>query len=91
MKGVLLNMMVGTMIVAVLIWYTQFTAGAGKALQAGTFFTLFEYLRRIGASFSSFANLYGGIVRLAADLQSADTIVNAHYTLVPRQERYRLQ
>ena len=89
-KGVLLNLMIGSMIVAVLIWYTNSTIGAGKAVLAGTFFTLFEYLRRIGGSFSNFANLYGGIVRQAADVQSADTIVNAHNALVPSHETHKL-
>ena len=50
-KWCLNTMVITTMIVVVLIWYTNTTLAAGKTLLIGTFFTLFEYLRRIGDSF----------------------------------------
>ncbi|WP_457831580.1 hypothetical protein, partial [Staphylococcus aureus] len=65
LKWFLTTMLIGIMIVAVLVWYTHTTISAGKVLMSGTFFTLFEYLRRIGDSFYNFAYIYGSVVRQA--------------------------
>jgi ATP-binding cassette, subfamily B, bacterial len=77
-KWCLTTIMIGVMVVAVLAWYTHETLAAGKVLMAGTFFTLFEYLRRIGDSFYNFAWLYGSVTRQAADVQSAETLDAAY-------------
>lgn len=66
--------MIATMITAVLYHYARGVLAAGGTLLGGSFFTLFEYLRRIGESFYDFASLYGTIVRQAADVRGADSI-----------------
>lgn len=70
-KWCLTTILIAVMIVVVLSWYTHDALSTGKGLMAGTFFTLFEYLRRIGDSFYNFAYIYGATVRQAADVQSA--------------------
>lgn len=76
-KWCITTMLIAAMIVIVLFQYVQHELSAGHAILAGSFFTLFEYLRRIGDSFYNFAGLYGMIVRQAADVQSAETILSA--------------
>ncbi len=76
-KWCLCSIMVACMIVAVLAWYTQSTLGAGRMIMAGTFFALFEYLRRIGESFYNFCEFYSTVVRYGADVRSADSITDA--------------
>jgi ABC-type multidrug transport system fused ATPase/permease subunit len=76
-KWCLCSIMVACMIVIVLAWYTHSTLGAGHMIMAGTFFTLFEYLRRIGESFYNFCEFYSTVVRFDADVRSADTITDA--------------
>ncbi len=75
-KWCITTVLIATMIVSVLGWYTATTVGVGKAIEVGTFFTLFEYLRRIGDSFYQFAWIYGTVVRQAADVRSAEPIAN---------------
>ena len=75
-KWCITTVLIASMIVAVLGWYTATTVGVGKAIEGGTFFTLFEYLRRIGDSFYQFAWIYGTVVRQAADVKSAEPIAN---------------
>lgn len=75
-KWCITTVLIATMIVTVLGWYTATTVGVGKAIEGGTFFTLFEYLRRIGDSFYQFAWIYGTVVRQAADVKSAEPIAN---------------
>lgn len=77
-KWCLTTISIGIMVVLVLGWYSHETLSAGKVLLAGTFFTLFEYLRRIGDSFYNFAWLYGSVTRQAADVQSAETLDAAY-------------
>lgn len=77
-KWCLTTISIAIMVVLVLGWYTHETLSAGKVLLAGTFFTLFEYLRRIGDSFYNFAWLYGSVTRQAADVQSAETLDEAY-------------
>ena len=85
-KNVLMNeskWLIGTMlmtitIVLVLSGYAYSTVESGELLLAGTFFTLFEYLRRIGGSFFDFAGKYSAIVRYSADVQSAEAIHNSY-------------
>lgn len=75
-KWCITTVLIASMIVTVLGWYTATTVGAGKIIEGGTFFTLFEYLRRIGDSFYQFAWIYGTVVRQAADVKSAEPIAN---------------
>jgi ABC-type multidrug transport system fused ATPase/permease subunit len=75
-KWCITTVLIASMIVTVLGWYTASTVGAGKTIEGGTFFTLFEYLRRIGDSFYQFAWIYGTVVRQAADVKSAEPIAN---------------
>ena len=75
-KWCITTVLIATMIVTVLGWYTATTVGVGKVIEVGTFFTLFEYLRRIGDSFYQFAWIYGTVVRQAADVRSAEPIAN---------------
>ena len=73
-KWFLTSMMIVVMTAVVLIHYVHATLAIGAVLLAGTFFTLFDYLRRIGDSFGNFASYYGRVVRQAADLLSAQSI-----------------
>lgn len=69
------SVMIAVMTGAVLCYYAYSTVAAGAVLMAGTFFTLFDYLRRIGDSFYNFASQYGRIVRIAADIHAANLIL----------------
>ncbi len=89
-KWFLTTMIIGIMVVSVLLWYTHTTLGAGKVILSGTFFTLFEYLRRIGDSFYNFAYIYGSVVRQAADVQSAEPLIKAHQLLNSDAEKYNM-
>jgi ABC-type multidrug transport system fused ATPase/permease subunit len=71
------NFLIGVMVSSVLSWYAYTTLSAGQVLLGGTFFTLFEYLRRIGDSFYNFAGIYGTVVRQAADMRGAEPIERA--------------
>jgi ABC-type multidrug transport system fused ATPase/permease subunit len=75
-KWFLTSMMIVAMTGIVLTGYVWSTVAAGGVLLAGTFFALFDYLRRIGDSFYNFAGQYGRVVRQAADLKSANTILS---------------
>lgn len=70
-KWCMVTVLIGVMTVLVLAHYTHSSLLAGQALMAGTFFTLYEYLRRIGDSFYNFAYIYGAVVRQSADVESA--------------------
>lgn len=76
-KWFITTVMIATMIVVVLWHYAYGVLSSGSVILGGSFFTLFEYLRRIGESFYDFASLYGTVVRQAADVQGADTITAA--------------
>lgn len=78
LKWCITTLLISGMITGVLFIYAHAQISAGHVILGGTFYTLFEYLRRIGQSFFDFASLYGTIVRQAADVQSADTIFAAH-------------
>jgi ABC-type multidrug transport system fused ATPase/permease subunit len=81
LKWALTSLTVSIMIVVVMLWYVQSNLAAKHLILAGTFFKLFEYLRRIGESFYIFAAYYGVVVRQAADLRGADTINEAYNSL----------
>lgn len=77
MKWFAATMLISFMTTVVLAWHAWTTVSAGSVLLAGTFFMLFEYLQKIGASFYTFAWKYGDMVEQYADLQSADPIFAA--------------
>jgi len=74
LKWSLTSLVIVVMIVFVLLWYVHTTISAGQVILTGTFFTLFEYLRRIGDSFYGFATVYGGIVQHATNVRGADPL-----------------
>lgn len=76
------TVIISLMIVSVMAWYAHNTILAGTALMSGTFFTLFEYLRRIGDSFYNFAFLYGTTVQQAADVESAQPLFDSYKNAV---------
>lgn len=89
-KWFISTMLIATMMVMVLGYYTFSTLSNGQLLMGGTFLALFEYLRRIGDSFSDFSLLYGHAVRQATNVRSADTIVRAASALANDVEQYAL-
>lgn len=80
-KWFLTSMMIVAMTSLVLIGYTYSTIAAGGVLMAGTFFSLFDYMRRIGDSFYNFASQYGRVVRQAADIKAANAILEDYKTV----------
>ncbi len=89
-KWFITTMLIATMTVTVLGYYALSTLSNGQPLMGGTFLALFEYLRRIGESFSDFTLLYGLVVRDATNVRSADTIIRAASTLSNEVEQYAL-
>jgi len=89
-KWCITNLLIGAMIVVVLLWYTHREISSGQMIMTGTFFTLFEYLRRIGDSFYNFAYIYGNVVRQATNVQSADPLVESYEKLKTGLNQYAL-
>lgn len=75
LKWCITSIMIVTMTGLVMVGYTYSTVAAGGVILAGTLFALFDYLRRIGDSFYNFASMYGRVVRQAADLKAAHSIL----------------
>lgn len=73
---------VAMVITASLIWYCFTTLSRGQVIMTGTFYTLFEYLRRIGDTFYGFAAKYSEVVQQSADVRGAQTILD---TLSPAE------
>lgn len=71
------TLLIVTMTVVVLWYYVASTLAGGHRVLGGTFFTLWEYLRRIGQSFYDFSALYGTLVKQSADVRSAESISDA--------------
>ena len=80
-KYCLVTIIIAIMQVVVLSSYAWMCLSARKPLMGGTFFTLFEYLRRIGESFYTFAALYGRTVEQAADVENAMPLFESHARL----------
>lgn len=80
------NTLITTMIVVVLVVHARGQVVAGGVVMGGTLFTLFEYLRRIGDAFYSFAGLYGTLGRQAADVRGAEPL-EAAFRALARTER----
>lgn len=89
-KWFISTMLVATMMVLVLGFYTFSCLSGGHQIMAGTFLALFEYLRRIGDTFGDFAMMYGHVVRHATNVRSADTIVQAASSLTIDEQHYAL-
>jgi ABC-type multidrug transport system fused ATPase/permease subunit len=81
-KWFLTNMFIAALISSILVWYVHDALVRHQAILAGTFFTLFEYLRRIGDSFFNFTYICGTVVSQTADVQSAETIIDS-FAAVP--------
>ncbi len=77
LKWFLTNMLISGLISIILIWYVHGQISLHKQILAGTFFTLFEYLRRIGESFFNFTAICGTVVAQTADVQGAETIIES--------------
>lgn len=73
-KWFITNMLIGVMVAGTLCAYAYNQLSSGAVLMAGTFFTMFECLRRIGESFYDFAALYGTVVRQSADVRGVEPI-----------------
>jgi ATP-binding cassette subfamily B protein len=76
-KWFITTMMVIGTIAGICAWYVGGTISRGEVLLAGSFFTLFEYLRRIGDSFYGFALKYGQLVQFAANVRGAAPIMES--------------
>ncbi|MBI3417268.1 MAG: ABC transporter ATP-binding protein, partial [Verrucomicrobia bacterium] len=76
------SMFVSLVVTGTLIAYLYKTFQRGSAFEAGTFFSLFEYLRRIGDGFFGFAWKYGQLVTHASKLKSAEKISDDYERLV---------
>lgn len=76
-KWFLTNMLITGLISLILVLYVHGELANHRAILAGTFFTLFEYLRRIGDSFFNFSAICGTVVGQTADVQGAETIINS--------------
>lgn len=76
------NVLISTTIVGVLIGYCMLSISSTEAFMVGTFFTLFEYLRRVGDGFFGFSWKYGQLVTFAARVKSAQHIVTDYDSLV---------
>ena len=68
------SMFVSLVVTGTLIAYLYQVYRRGSAFEVGTFFSLFEYLRRIGDGFFGFAWKYGQLVTHASKLKSAEKI-----------------
>lgn len=80
-KWFLVSAIVAAMAASVLGAHAYFTLAAGGALLVGTFFKLFEYLRRVGGAFYEIAVLWGLTIRQAADVYGTLHIRQAHRAL----------
>jgi ABC-type multidrug transport system fused ATPase/permease subunit len=80
LKWCVTTILIAIMTVAVMAIYAYNIVVGGHKFQSGTFVMLFEYLRRIGESFYALATVYGSIVRKAADVHGADSILDASFT-----------
>jgi len=76
-KWFLTNMFIVSLISFILIWYVHSKLVIHQQILAGTFFTLFEYLRRIGDSFFNFSDICGTVVSQTADVQGAESIIES--------------
>ena len=70
-KWFLTTIIMSLTIIFVLSTYTYSSISQSKMLMGGTFFILFEYIRRIGESYQSFIWYYGQALKQAAALQGA--------------------
>jgi ATP-binding cassette subfamily B protein len=75
-KWAVTTILIAIMITIVMLSYAHHVISTRQAILGGTFFSLFEYLRRIGDTFYQFAMVYGTVVRQSADVKSADSILD---------------
>jgi ABC-type multidrug transport system fused ATPase/permease subunit len=65
------------------IWYAYNNYINNQMILVGTFYTLFDYLRRLNATLFSFSWLYGVIIRQVADVKNANNIELAYEAVLP--------
>ncbi|HEY9712212.1 MAG TPA: ABC transporter ATP-binding protein, partial [Chroococcales cyanobacterium] len=78
LKWAIISLQVTAVTLIVMFLYVHSNLSARHLILAGTFFTLFEYMRSLGVFYDAFANIYGTIDRQAAALRSVDTINEAY-------------
>ncbi len=89
LKWCVTTLLVALMAVIVMSWYIH-ESTTGQVILGGTFFMLFDYLRRIGDSFYGFASIYGSVVRKAADVYSAESLHKAFGALKKHSQKASL-
>jgi ABC-type multidrug transport system fused ATPase/permease subunit len=82
LKWFAMSMFVVVMMALVLGLFCYAEVTADRTILAGTFFTLFEYLRRMTDSFFGFADKYGRIVSQSANIMTVEPIFEAGSSLV---------
>lgn len=77
LKWFTVNLVMTFLIAVMPLWYAYSTLAHGETLLVGTFFTLFEYLRRLRDAFFGFALKWSSIVQQAANVRAADRILES--------------
>lgn len=68
------NAFLGTMIVSLMLFKAYSDLGTGVALTVGSYYLLFEYLRRVGGCYVDFALKWGDFVRQWTDVKGVEGI-----------------
>jgi len=89
-KWCLTTVLISLMVVSVLAVYATSCINSKQVLMTGTFFTLFEYLRRLGDCFYNFAYLYGTTVSQAADVEGAQPLFDSFRELSEASAKFEL-
>ena len=99
LKWFMLSVLVALSMAGILGWYCWAELSAGRMIMAGTFFSLFQYLRQITESFYNFADRYGTVTAQAANVHAVDlilktdaegTLATAHLCLPPGWKDLRI-
>jgi ABC-type multidrug transport system fused ATPase/permease subunit len=85
LKWCAVTVLITVMIVFVMAWHAYSALPLGTVILAGSFFTLLDYLRRIGDSFYNFASVCGNTLQQTADLASADSLLQSYLALPHEQ------
>ncbi|HEY9777485.1 MAG TPA: ABC transporter ATP-binding protein [Planktothrix sp.] len=81
LKWFAVTALITVMIVFVLAYHAFSSLPLGQVILAGTFFTLLDYLRRIGESFYNFAGILGNTLQQTADVANADSLLQSYLQL----------
>jgi ATP-binding cassette, subfamily B, bacterial len=71
--------------------YSYIEFQAGRVILAGSFFTLFEYMRKLGASMFRINFKYGDIIRQQADVSGVDDLISDYYHSVDKEDECSVQ